>query len=463
MTTIISITLSFVLVITFFIQIFLQNGLVLAGSILGQSRETLEIIIGGGGENFPPPPPPPDNQYCPPPPPSPEPPCPPPPSPPPYLFESKRIEIAYNVIQKLKAKIKYDPLGIKNTWVGYDVCNKYKGFHCAIVPDYKVQALAAVDFNQFNFAGPDLTLNGFLDELPDITIFHANSNKFTGTIPKKIANLRYLYELDLSNNNYNGEFPYDVLGAKNLTFLDLRFNTFSGLVPPQVFLLNLDVLFINNNNLMQKLPDNLGSTPVLYLTLANNKFTGSIPHSIGQACKTLLEVLFLNNHLTGCLPHEIGLLTKARIFDASKNKLTGKIPHSFGCLANMQILNLAQNQFYGPVPELVCKLPNLKNLSLSYNYFTEVGPECKKLIQRKVLDVRMNCIPELPMQRSVAECAVFFCKPRSCPDEKSLGIVPCKIGNFEQNQLDSSTSSVSATNDPAPAPRTYSALKPHSL
>ncbi|XP_059297002.1 uncharacterized protein At4g06744-like [Lycium ferocissimum] len=437
--------------ITIILQIFLQNCLVLATPILGQSREALEIIIGGGGANSPPPPPL-DNQDCPPPPP---PPCPPPPSPPLLLFESKRIEIAYHAIQKFKPKIVNDPHNIKNTWVGSDVCNTYKGFHCAIVPDLKEKALAAVDFNQFEFDGPDLTLDGFLDELPDITVFHANSNKFKGTIPKKIANLRYLYELDLSNNNYNGEFPCDVLGSKKLYFLDLRFNTFSGLVPPQVFLLNLYALFINNNNLMQKLPDNLGSTPVRYLTLANNNFTGPIPRSIGQACETLSEVLFLNNQLTGCLPYEIGLLTKATIFDASKNKLTGKIPHSFGCLAKMQILNFAQNQLYGPVPELVCKLSNLQNLSLSYNYFTEVGPECKKLIQRNVLDLRMNCIPDLPMQRSKAECDAFLCKPRSCPDEKSLGFVPCAIGKFEQNQLDS--------NEPAPAPRTYSALKPHSL
>ncbi|CAN4114377.1 unnamed protein product [Withania somnifera] len=395
--------------IIFVLQLFLQNYLVLASPILGQSRETLEIIIGGD---------------CPPPSPPPEPPCPPPPL---LLFESKRVEIAYYVIQKFKGKIKHDPFGIY----------KHMGFNCAIVPDYKVQALAAVDFNQFMFDGPDLTLDGFLDELPNIKIFHANTNKFKGTTPKR------------SNNNYNGEFPYNDLGPKNLYFLDLRFNTFSRLVPPQVFLLNLDVLFINNNNLMQKLPDNLGSTPVLYLTLANNKFTGPIPRSIGQACKTLHEVLFLNNQLTGCLPYEIGLLNKATVFYVSKNQLTGKIPHSFGCLAKMQILNLAQNQFYGPVPEVLCKLPNLKNLALTYNYFTE-------LLQKKVLDVRMNCIPGLPMQRSAGECAAFFCKPRCCPDEKkSLGLVPNSIGSFEQNQFDSSATS-------APAP-TYSALKPHSL
>ncbi|KAL2477280.1 Leucine-rich repeat (LRR) family protein [Forsythia ovata] len=89
------------------------------------------------------------------------------------------------------------------------------------------------------------------------------------------------------------------------------------------------------------------------LTLANNKFIGPIPKSIGlgQASKTLIEVLFLNNQLSGCLPCEIGLLGKTRVFDVSRNFLTGPIPQSFACLFKMEILNLANNQFYGPVPE----------------------------------------------------------------------------------------------------------------
>lgn len=433
-----SITISFFTFIFFFFLAAVCH----AANHPGPAREAIEIIIGGGSNS--PPSPPPD---CPP---LPPPPCPPPSSP----FESKRIELVYPVIQNLKRRIRSDPLGVTNTWVGPDIC-QYKGFFCAVVPDYKVKALARVNFNGFNLAGPDLSLHGFLDQLPDVTLFHANSNQFTGTVPGTLANLRYLFELDLSNNKLSGDFPVEVLGATKLTFLDLRFNSFSGAVPPRVFNLDLDVLFINNNGLMQTLPDEIGATPVLFLTLANNKFTGEIPRSIGKASRTLLEVLLLNNRLSGCLPCEIGLLGRARVFDASRNLLTGPIPHSFGCLAHMEVLNLAQNQLYGPVPETVCQLAHLANLSLSYNYFTLVGPICMKLIERKVLDVRMNCILGLPMQRSKAQCVAFFSRPITFPDPKWFNWVPCRPNSQKQSDRRLTAQGASL--------RSFEALVPHRL
>lgn len=439
------------LIISHLSTILLRTHLADGDPVASKARETLEIIIGGGigggtGGETPsdaPAPPPEDNQNCPPPP--------PPVSP--FVFESKRIEIVYPVIQRLKAKIQCDPHGITDTWVGPDICNKYKGFRCAVIPDYGVKALAGVQFNGFNFGGSDLKLEGFIDELPDLSIFHCNSNNFTGIIPKNLAT-KYLFELDLSNNKFNGQFPYEVLLAKNLTFLDLRFNTFCGTIPPGVFALDLDVLFINNNNFAQRLPDNLGSLPVLYLTLANNRLTGSIPSSIGKASNTLEEVLFLNNQLSGCLPCEIGLLNKTTVFDVSKNLLTGPIPYSFACLASMEILNLSSNQFFGSVPDSVCQLQKLDSFDLSYNYFTWIGPACWKLIQRKVLDVRMNCIPGLPNQRSKAECHAFFWKPKSCINQRSLSWVPCSRKN--QPATNSQERRVGL-------PLSYNALHPHRL
>lgn len=134
---------------------------------------------------------------------------------------------------------------------------------------------------------------------PDLALFHANSNKFSGIVSPKIAGLKFLYELDLSNNLFSGAFPTSVLNIPTLSFLDIRFNSFSGTLPPQIFMQTLDVLFLNDNNFMLTLPNNLGNAPVVYLTLANNKFTGPIPRSIGKASSTLIEVLLLNNLLTG--------------------------------------------------------------------------------------------------------------------------------------------------------------------
>ncbi|TQD79564.1 hypothetical protein C1H46_034882 [Malus baccata] len=331
------------------------------------------------------------------------------------------------------------------------------GFVCAFHPVYKKKAVSGLDINGAMFEGfnKKLPLRGFLDELPDLVFYHANSNNFTGSVPLSPAMLRYFYELDLSNNKLTGRFPYEVLTAKNLTFLDLRFNSFTGPVPAQVFDLGVDVLFLNNNNFTKQIPDNLGSSPAHYFTFANNKFTGPIPRSIGQASKTLYEVLFLGNKLSGCLPYEIGYLNQATVFDVSSNYLTGPIPASFACLAKIVYLNLAKNKFYGPVPEMVCKLSTLGNLSLADNYFTVVGPECQKLVNRKILDVSKNCILGQPNQRTKMECATFFSKPRKCPNEKEMTYIPCKRPYSGSNEK--------KTDHLPRAPLSYGTLIPHRL
>ncbi|KAJ8541123.1 hypothetical protein K7X08_001939 [Anisodus acutangulus] len=126
----------------------------------------------------------------------------------------------------------------------------------------------------------DSTFDGFLDQLQDIAIFHANSNNFGGTLSPKIANLPYLYELDIR------------------------------------------------------------------------------------------------------------------------------------CLEKVEILNFAGNKLYGIVPDVICALGNLANLSLSDNYFTGFGPSCLRLIENGVLDLKNNCIPGLPFQKSIVECVAFFVYPR---------------------------------------------------
>jgi hypothetical protein len=352
----------------------------------------------------------------------------------PLIFADQRLSVVYPVIQKFKNTILSDPLNITKTWIGSDIC-KYKGFYCESPPDNKSAiALASIDFNGFQLTA--LSLDGFLDQLPDIALFHANSNNFAGSISPFIANLPYLYELDISNNQFTGPFPISILGMNSLSFLDIRFNSFTGSVPPQLFTKELDALFINDNNFMQMLPTSINNQ-IYYLTLANNKFYGPIPRSIPKFLSSLTEVLFLNNMLTGCLPYELGLLKEAVVFDAGNNQLTGPMPFSLGCLENVEILNFAGNLLYGAVPEVVCALGNLANLSLSDNYFTRVGPICRSLIMNGVLDVRNNCILGLPFQRSLMECVGFFAQPRFCPYKRTYSFIPCWLPHlsFPDNQM----------------------------
>ncbi|GAA0160815.1 hypothetical protein LIER_17281 [Lithospermum erythrorhizon] len=409
-------------------------------------------------EPAPPPPPPPE---CPPPPPSPRPPRPPPPtskkppSPPPPLPPSPpppspkkpprphprpsrppspsipvglTAELLQNIkdIQRFRKLITRDPFHITDTWTGDKLCQdktKYKGFICDTTTDTNQLRIAGIKFNTYKFEG-NYSLDDILGNFPSIIFFHANSNNFMKGVSTQFNKLPTLYEFDMSNNKLTGGFPKPILSG-NLTFLDLRFNQFSGPIPPQAFTLDLDVLFLNNNMFSGEIPKNLGSSPVVFLTLANNMLKGPIPKSISQLNNTLLEVLFLNNQLSGCLPSEIGLLKKTEIFDASLNQLTGPIPSSFGCLKSMEQLNFASNHLYGAVPEELCSIKSLHNLTLKSNYFTQVGPQCRVLIDNRILDLSMNCIIDLENQRKPSDCTAFFLKhPRDCPAQLHI---PCKI------------------------------------
>lgn len=364
-------------------------------------------------------------------------------------FLDQRLAVVYSVIQNFKSCITLDPFNVTQTWIGSDICN-YRGFYCDNPPDNKTAiTVASIDFNGFQLSAP--SIDGFIDQFPDLALFHVNSNNFQGTVPSKIVNLKYLYELDISNNKFSGQFPTAIVGMPGLTFLDIRFNSFSGSVPPQVFGQNLDVLFINDNSFTANLPEipSDGTSHILYLTLADNKFSGPLPRSILRSMSMLTEVLFLNNDFTGCIPSEIGFLKEASVIDIGGNKLTGPLPLSLMCLQKVEQLNFAGNLLFGVIPEAVCMLlrENLVNLSLSDNYFTHVGPWCKGLIERGVLDVRNNCIPFFPGQRSVHECAEFFFKPKYyCPHMWFHSFFPCRYSHM------SSSSSKSFMPVVAPSP-----------
>lgn len=196
---------------------------------------------------------------------------------------------------------------------------------------------------------------------------------------------------------------------QSLVYLDLRFNFFTGPIPAGLFnKKEMDAIFVNNNFFEDKIPDNLGNSPVSVVSFANNKLTGSIPSSVGNMAQRLNEVLFLNNALSGCLPEETGMLDHLNVLDVSFNHIGGQVPLSLGCLGNIEQLILARNEFCGSIPDVICSIRSLQNLTVSYNYFTAEGASCPSLPSRGVpFDDSHNCIPGRPLQRSHQECAVF--------------------------------------------------------
>ncbi|XP_011019699.1 PREDICTED: leucine-rich repeat extensin-like protein 3 isoform X1 [Populus euphratica] len=323
-------------------------------------------------------------------------------------FDNPRLRSAYIALQAWKLAIISDPLNLTSNWVGSDVCS-YTGVFCATSLDNSsIQTVAGIDLNHGDMAGHLVEELGLLT---DIALFHVNSNRFCGKVPRSFKKLKLLYELDLSNNRFAGRFPYVVLDLPKLKYLDLRFNEFEGDLPKELFDKDLDAIFMNHNRFALELPDNFGNSPVSVIVLANNKFHGCFPTSLVNMSKTLNEVILMNNGLRSCLPREIGLLKKVTVFDASNNKLFGSLPDNIGEMESLELLNVAHNMLSGNIPGSVCLLPHLKNFSYAYNFFTGEPPACLDL---ENFDDGRNCLRNRPKQRSTLQCKVFLSRPVKC-------------------------------------------------
>ncbi|PUZ76565.1 hypothetical protein GQ55_1G301200 [Panicum hallii var. hallii] len=353
----------------------------------------------------------------------------------PHDFPNDSLYQAYLVIQRFKKTITCDPMNITSTWTGHDICGAttYVGFYCTTLPGHgkNVTAVTSAVFDGFGLCAPQL--QGFIDQLPDLALFLATSNKFDALGVLNLAGLTYHYKVGISDDpaaqpfsdapriDFRKSYGCDLGGIVCTGFMGgigihRRHSLSLEAIPGAT---NTRVLLLNNDELSGSLPENLGFSKLSYLAVANNKLTGPIPPSIGHLQDSLLVLLLLNNQLSGCLPHELGMLNNAAVINAGMNRLTGPIPSSFSCLSSVELLNLAGNRLYGPVPDALCKLAGpagrLANLTLSGNYFTSVGPACAALIRDGVLDVKSNCIPGLANQRRPAECAAFQSQPKTCP------------------------------------------------
>ncbi|KAM1132187.1 hypothetical protein FF1_046604 [Malus domestica] len=240
------------------------------------------------------------------------------------VFENDRLRNAYIALQALKQAILSDPFNITGNWVGSNVC-KYTGvFRTKALDNRTIRTVAGIDLNHGDIAG---YLPEELGLLTDLALFHINSNRFCGTVPHKFNHLKLLFELDLSNNRFAGKFPRVVLQLPKLKFLDLRFNEFEGMVPKELFDKDLDAIFINHNRFRFDLPDNFRNSPVSVIVLANNKFHGCDPASLGNM-SNLNEIILMNNGFQSCLPPEIRMLKNLTVFDVSFNQFLGSLPET---------------------------------------------------------------------------------------------------------------------------------------
>ncbi|KAJ1275043.1 hypothetical protein BS78_05G106500 [Paspalum vaginatum] len=210
-------------------------------------------------------------------------------------------------------------------------------------------------------------------------------NKFVDVFPSWLGNLQYLQLLILRSNKFYGQLSIPI--EKNhsaatgyfsdLQIIDLAGNSFNGALPWEIFNAFKSMVWPQNstdsffgtlgNQYMSDTLDFPYSSPIevamkqRYLTvpkvlkdlvvidLSNNRFTGSIPKTIGNLV-SLIVLNMSNNALDGNIPGELSQLSKVESLDLSWNHLTGNIPEALASLTNLAVLNLSYNDLSGRIP-----------------------------------------------------------------------------------------------------------------
>jgi len=119
--------------------------------------------------------------------------------------------------------------------------------------------------------------------------------------------------------------------------VDISFNKLTGIIPREMaYLTELRELDLNGNSLQGVLPHLMlaSLTKLEKLHLHMNDLFGAIPKEIGNL-KKLQELTLFGNFFFGSIPDEISNLKNLRVFDIYANNLTGKIPSSLGNLKSL--------------------------------------------------------------------------------------------------------------------------------
>ncbi|XAR49996.1 hypothetical protein NMG60_11004193 [Bertholletia excelsa] len=174
-------------------------------------------------------------------------------------------------------------------------------------------------------------------------------------------------------------FPDHVLDLdKSVRTLDLTHNRIADIPMEISKLINMQRLILADN-VIERLPINLGKLQYLKaMTLDTNRIS-SLPDELGQLVR--LERLSITGNLLTRLPDTIGSLRNLVLLNVSNNKLKF-LPESIGSCFSMEELQANEN-LLEELPSSVCNLIHLKSLSVNNNNLKQIPSnlltDCKAL------------------------------------------------------------------------------------
>lgn len=249
------------------------------------------------------------------------------------------------------------------------------------------------------------------DGTSQVTGILLNSYDLSGTLPREVAMLGSITELDLTSNyiymegtmldvfknmpilntlrmedNYivcSTGLPSQFSYLTSLEVMQLSYNLLQGEISGSVFqpLINLQHLEIESNYLSGSLPSELSVMPnLIYLYARRNVFDFSFdefintrpPSSSNTTNTTMFPNLFSlwldNNYISGSIPTTIGGISGLASLSVTNTSLTGSIPTQFGLLTGLKRVWLYDNELTGTLPTQLDNLNQLEVFEIQSNY-----------------------------------------------------------------------------------------------
>mmetsp|Transcript_9245 Transcript_9245/g.22965 ORF Transcript_9245/g.22965 Transcript_9245/m.22965 type:complete len:1330 (-) Transcript_9245:125-4114(-) len=252
--------------------------------------------------------------------------------------------------------------------------------------------------NLFFFTFMENLLTGSIPQsvmnLSLLEVLELSGNQLTGFLPE-LDGHNHLYFLSLFDNKIRGTIPSSLGGLPKLMFLDIRSNLLDGSIPATIGdLPDLVTFYAQNNQLTGTLPSFSGNKGLLQaVDLSDNQLSGNIIEFFepGGPQDRLITVDLARNKFTGSIPASIGFYDALGDLNLEGNRFSGTIPGTIGYLTDMDTLNLGENNFSGTLPEELGLLDQLIYLNLTHNEFEWTIPDAlASLSKLKVLDMASN-------------------------------------------------------------------------
>ncbi|XP_057789526.1 receptor-like protein 9DC3 [Salvia miltiorrhiza] len=183
-----------------------------------------------------------------------------------------------------------------------------------------------------------------MEALLQLRVLVLKSNKFDGNMSlpsQSYLSFPKLQVLDISRNAFGGSLPqryfknFKAMMGVKANYDDMNF----------VAHVEMTLTLKGQDQLLKRLLE-----AFTIIDLSSNRFSGSIPHSIGNL-NSLRYLNLSHNNFMGHIPASLGNISVLESLDLSSNKLDGGIPSELTRLTFLEKLDLSMNDLVGQIPQ----------------------------------------------------------------------------------------------------------------